>query len=199
MSYFTATEFRSRLPDMADSAKYPDAMVTNGLAWFTALAERFVGVAFETRTYTDVLSGDGGINLVVLTPHVRSVTSVTINTVVDSGMTYTFFAGVVRRFPTGTLWPYPWLYGIDNISITYTAGYTATCPDDLKDAAMLAVRDRILTAYVGSGVSKRVGSASSDIGNMQYSMSGPDRPTGLPSVDEVLTGYRDRLAGFGFA
>lgn len=195
--YFTLAELRA-LPDISDTARYTDARCLASAAYITSIIEREVGTSFIARTITAEIH-DGGCPAILLRhPFVRSVTSVTENgtTVTDDVRAA---SGVLRRFPTGSYIPLPWLPGVGNISVTYQSGYSATPPADLKDAAMQASRARLLTMDSQAGIEDRRTSLSTDQGTIGFVIAGEGRPTGYPEVDEVIMGWKRKLNVFGFA
>jgi hypothetical protein len=195
--YFTLAELRA-LPDLSDTSRYTDARCLAAAAYITAIIEREVRTSFIARTVTAEIH-DGGTTAILLRhPHVRSVTSVTENgTAVTDDVRAP--SGVLRRFPTGSYIPLPWLPGVGNVSVTYSAGYSATPPADIKEAAIQATRARLLTMDSQAGIEDRRTSLSTDQGTVNYVIAGEDRPTGYPEVDEVIMGWKRKLDVFGFA
>lgn len=199
MPYFTTAEFRASMPDMSEIS-YPDTQVELARDWAEALIERVCGTSFITRTVTDVLSNCGEVSLVLSRPHVLSITSVTVDGVLLTGYTYTSKGGLLKRHATGSYTPTAWTAGQDNITVVYEAGYSAACPVDLKVAAMMAVRDRVIQWRERSGKpSDRATSMTNEFGNISYSVAGEDHPTGLPDADAVIMGWAAKVAVYGFA
>ena len=78
--------------------------------------------------------------------------------------------------------------------MTYTAGYSAAPPADLKQAALRAARNWLLTGDAWSGADTRATSITNDYGNIQLSVASADgRPTGLPDVDATITAWARRV------
>lgn len=199
--YFTTAEFRSLMSDMDEEARYPDVQVEAARNWAEALIERFCRTSFVARTTTETLDG-GDWCLVLSTPFVQSVTSVTIAGVLLTGYDYSYRGGVLERRPTGTYsYPTVWTFGRRNIVVVYEAGYSAAPPNDLKLAAMQATRDRVIRMSPTSGSpSERATSITNDIGGTtQFATAGVDRPTGLPDADAVIVGWRDETLVNGVA
>ncbi|HYJ69629.1 MAG TPA: hypothetical protein VEX15_18405 [Nocardioidaceae bacterium] len=203
LTYFTIAEFRS-LPDMDSTARYPDAKLTAAGEWIESVIEREVGTSFAARSRTETLNGDdqcdGGLKLA--TPYVLSVTAVTSNGVVFGVPELAEVSvrdGIAFRRPAGTYVGFTaWDYGFRNIVITYNGGYSATPPSDVKDAALQAARYRVIRTTTGGGLTDRAISTSNEMGTTQLAIAGMNRPTGLPDVDSVICGWRDKLNLFGF-
>ena len=76
-----------------------------------------------------------------------------------------------------------------NISIAYEYGLDSP-PDDIREAALIAIRSKLLADR--HGLPSRELSISNADGIVSIAQPGTDRPTGIPEVDEVLNAYRDR-------
>lgn len=207
MPYFTEAELRD-LPQMSDTAKYTTARVTTATGWVESLIELTVGTSFIPRTFTEVYDGDlansAGGRLVLKQPFANTVTAVNSNGVLFTAgqiAELTLRSGVVVRRPTGSYYPMPWDPGVNNITVTYSASYSTTPPEDLKQAALTAARDWLIRRYQLQGASDRTMSMATDMGSTVYATASEkyDRPTGIPDVDATIIGWRDRLSVFGFA
>lgn len=208
MAYFTEAELRD-LPQMNDATKYPTARVTAARNWIEGVIERKVGTSFEARSFTETVGGDeancrGGILL--SRPYVISVTAVTSNGVAFTAGQLAEItinpAGLLIRRTAGSYGAgEAWDTGVENIAITYTAGYSTTPPVDIKEAALTAARDWLLRRYQQQGASDRAVSLQTEMGNITYASASDkhDRPTGIPDVDAVIMGWVARLDVFGFA
>lgn len=194
MSYLTVADVRD-LPNLADTNKFPDAVVGAAVEWFETTFESYTGVAWEPRTRTIRLSGNGGVTLPLPGGKIRSVTSVWSYTTATA---YTEFTsaeladlvvewGQVRRFATG--W-FP--LGSANLVVTYSHGFDVP-PADVLEAAKAAVRWKLLDDTVGN----RQFSIQTEQGVVRTSTPGPDRPFGIPFVDEVAN--RRRVGGTDLA
>lgn len=194
--YFTLAEFRL-LPNVASETKYPDTAVEAAADWAEAIIERETGTSFVARTVVDTLDGDLTADLILTSPFLISLTSVSVG-----GVAYTspqlaalsFYNGVLRQ-PLG----YTWAYGLGNIVVTYQAGYSAAPPADIKEAAMQAASYRLRTFYGDSGASERATSVSNETGTTSLAIADKKHPTGLPEVDATINAWADRLNVFGFA
>lgn len=201
MAYFTLAELRA-LPDMSDTTKYPDARATAVQSDVEAIIDGAVRTSFEAKTFTDTL--DGGREALRLSRRfVRSITSVSEDGVALTAselLDVIVKGSVLRRRSSGSYSTLlTWETGVQNIVVVYTAGYSATPPADVKEAALKATRYRLLTTDGKSGASDRAMSIQNEFGNVQLSTAGPDHPFGLPEVDEVVTRYAKRLAVPGVA
>lgn len=195
MPYFTAAELATR-PDM-DASRYTVARMTEAEAWFAALVERHVGVPFVSTAGTATLSGTGRRGIVAPSAYLLTVTAATIDgTALTSGelSSLTFGSGVVNR-ALGEVWA----CGVDNVTLTYTYGADTEPPPDLKQAGLEAARDWLIRTYGHAARSARASKVTTEQGTVDIVMPGPDRATGLPTVDVVLNGYRDEFDVFGFA
>lgn len=197
--YFTLPELRE-LPQVGDSSKYPDSRCESvAAAVVTTIDGEVFGssaVGFVPRTVTETLDGNGRGALVLRTPYVRSLTSVTVDGVAVTVGDLVANGGILRYADAGPTWP----VGRQNVVVTYSAAYGtgSTPPPDIKEAALQLTRYRLLAGAATSEVSARALSRSDDGGTINFATAGADRPTGYPDVDAVVIRYRDRIAG-GFA
>jgi hypothetical protein len=187
--YVALAEIRA-LPGMADTGKYPTADLVKARQWFETRFEEHTGMAFVPRAATDRLSGRCST---LMLPHwpvrsiiaVRSYTSPTVNVaftvdeladlLVDSG-------GMVQRYSTGW-WPL-------DVEVDYEHGQQAP-PADVKDAGLVAIREKLLEDVSGARGNRQFSVATQD-GIVRSSTPGDDRPFGLPVVDSVANDYRSR-------
>lgn len=196
LEYFSIGEFRA-LPHMGDTAKYPDARVEAVAARVVAVAEGSAGVSFIPREHIDVKSGTranqaSGYAIVLVKRRPFEVTALT-----QSGVTLSpaelselkVVGGVVRWYAGGGTVPSPWEDGVDNIVVTYHAGYE-TVPADIKEAVMQATRSLLLSGAANSALDARRTSLTTEAGTINFVVPGEGRPTGFPEVDEVLQRYR---------
>lgn len=192
--YFTLAELRA-LPDVANEAKYPDASCEDAAAYVVELIEREVGTSFIARTVTSERH-NGGVDGIVLNRRALSITSATINGTAVTDTLRLVGSNVVYRFGSATAsWPTVWPDGFQNITLTYQAGYSATPPEDIKGAALQATRARLMS----SGSNDRKMSVTNEQGTVQFAVASERRPFGLPEVDAVILGWRNRLDVLGFA
>lgn len=198
MAYFLEADLRA-LPQMDDTTRYTTARVTEAREYVEALIEREVGTSFEARSWTETHDG-GDYSVVLRRPYVLSITSVTEDGDAVTGYDYTYDAGLLERRPTGsTDSPTAWASGRRNITVTYTAGYSSTPPADVKRAALAAAREWLLKTYGSRASSSRTSKVTTEHGTVDMFIAGKDMPTGIPDVDAVIIGYRDKLDVHGFA
>lgn len=188
--YFTEAELKA-LPDMSGETS---ARIEAAAAWAVRLIERVVGTSFVARTVTGEIHDGGRLAIILSAPFVISVTSAT-----EDGVSVTDVlrvqSSIVRRFSDATSFtPLVWASGVGNVGVTYQAGYSATPPADIKEAALQATRWHLLEGRANNVTSPRQTSVSNDMGGtVNFAVAGKDRPTGYPDVDAVITGWRDRL------
>lgn len=204
--YFTTGQLRAR-PDLESTSTYPDSALSSAHDWVVGIIERETGTSFIPRAVTDVLSGDDADRdgrLSLSRGWVLSLTSVAVDgvaltapeladCVVDGG-------GLLWR-RSGWTGHAPWSSGRANVTVVYSAGYSAACPPSLQEAALDAARWWLLTTWGKSGMPDRATSITNEFGNVQ--LATPDaarrRWTGLPAFDAELAGWVDKTATFGFA
>lgn len=195
MPYFTTDEFRSLMADMNDEAKYPDIKIETARDAVEALIEDKCETSFIERTVTETVDGSGNTNIVLSSPYIQSVTTVVIDGVTQSAYTYTFADGTLQRRTTGSYTPVPWVCGVRNITVTYQAGYSTACPNDLKLAAMEATRDKVLklTNRNNKPTSRAVSQTNEFGGITQFSVAADDKPTGIPDVDATIMRWANKV------
>lgn len=187
--YFTLAELKA-LPDMG---AFPDERIEAAAAGVVAIIEREVGTSFVARTVINEAHDGGGV-VMLNNPYVLSVTSATVNGASLAGLQAS--AGVLRASTGSTTFS----SGYGNVLVTYQAGYSATPPADIKEAALKATRWKLLESRASNDVSARQTSMTTDMGGtVNYAVAGPDRPTGYPDVDAVIIGWRNKLDVLGFA
>lgn len=163
-------------------ARFPDRRLIDARRWFEDLAERFCRPrAFVPRYEHEVHSGDGGTVLLLKRYPARQILSLSVEgTAVEiadldlaSSGRLTYDGGFTQDE--------------GNVAVSYVYGRDQ--PDgELHDAAIEAIADRVRRSV--SGVSERSLSMTTAEGTFNLSIAGPDRPTGLPSVDQVLRDIR---------
>lgn len=190
--YFTTAELRA-LPDMQDATRFPDARLTAAREWVEAIIERECGTSFVHRTVTDErLTGSGTDVLALGEVYVRAVSAVTVDSVAYTGpeVTALYVAEGLVYAGTGTTWA---ATSRGNVTVTYTHGWSTEPPADLKEAAMRAARNWLLSQHAWSGLDSRTTSLSNSDGTFTISTPGQDRPTGWPDVDATIIAWRDRV------
>lgn len=194
LEYFAEAELRA-LPQMSDEVTYTDARVDVAAAFVVSRIEGFVRTSFIARSHTETF--DGGVDAIVLgQPHARALTTVTVNGSAVATNLFSLRSGVVRyldrsSFASGN---------VDAVSITYTAGYSAAVPGDIKEAALAWTRWRLLATNSNAEMDARQTQVTNEFGGTTiYAVAGKDRPSGFPEVDAVLIDWRDRINVYGFA
>lgn len=188
--YFTLAELRA-MPDMANES---EARILAAAAWAVGIIEREVDTSFIARTVTGERYDGGGDGILLRKRHVISATSATENGVAVTD-TLRVRYGVLRRYASATAsTPGRWASGVENVAVTYQAGYSTTPPADIKEAALQATRWHLLEGRASNVQTPRQTSFSNEMGGTtNLATAGPDRPTGYPDVDAVIVGWRTRL------
>lgn len=186
--YFDLADFRE-LSQMADTEKYPDSRVLAVAEALTGAIEREVRTSFIGRTVTETFTTTNGCTLTLGTPYVLSITSLTLNGISVTPSDLLVDAGVLTykshtRFASG-------LRG--NAVVVYVAGYSASCPADIGEPLMFAVRDRLLATSPTAGIDARRTSMITDQGTINYVPAGTDHPTGYPDLDAAVMSWSRKL------
>lgn len=193
--YFTLAELRA-MPDLSSTSDYPNALLEAAAASLTAVIEREVGTSFIARTVTAELHDGGRAEILLKQPHARAVSACTEDAV-NILTSVQLHNGVLRKLAGSSLgW---FATGLNNISVTYTYGYSATVPSDVKQIALRGTRAHILENASNSAYHERRTSINTDMGVLTFSTAGADRPTGYPEVDAMILGWQRRLDVHGFA
>lgn len=188
--YFTEAELLA-LPDMSGETT---ARIEAAAAWAVGIIERVVGTSFVARTVTDEVHNGSTRGLILRSPYVLSVDSATEDGVsISDDLRVT--SGILRRYSDATSFtPTGWTRGHGNVVVTYQAGYSATPPPDIKEAALQATRWHLLEGRASNVQTPRQTSMSNEMGGTtNFAIAGADRPTGYPDVDAVIVGWRDKL------
>lgn len=186
--YFTLEEVQDT-PDV--DFEYTEERVEAVAAAVVSIIEREVGTSFIARTVTDEVHDGGGNAIILRSPYVLSVTSATEDgvAVTDSLVVRN---GVVRKVSGYSV--LSWNHGYGNVTVTYEAGYSATPPADVKEQALRATRARLLETADDASMNDRRTSLNTDMGVINFTTAGENRPTGYPTVDEMILGWKRRLA-----
>lgn len=196
--YFTEAELRA-LPQMSDTAKFPTTRCDAAAAHIVAIIEREVGTSFIARTVTDETHDGTGEPYILLNQiYVQSVTTAEIDGVAVTDH-LAASSGLLYRYTTGAGSPSTWPAGVQNVRVTYEAGYSAAPPADVKEAALKGTRAHLLSTMANSAMDDRRTSLSTDMGTVSFVVAGQDHPTGYPDVDAVILAWRSRLNVLGFA
>lgn len=201
MAYATRAELRA-LNGLGDSAVHSDADLDEAILYAKTVIDRYTGTSFGDVTtpaydaFTVTLAGNGGRSIIlrdlegypVLFP--RTITSVTINGVADSGITYGLDpSGKVTR-SDGT-WEHddPQDGGL-NITVAGTAGAYDDPPADIAWAARSIAR--YWTLNLQTRMPDRALNLTTPEGNFEVraQAGGVGRPTPMPDVNAVLNRHR---------
>ena len=160
---------------------FTPAKLAESRQWFEDKAETFCGVAFVPRYARDVLDGSGSRKLELKHQRPRTIISAKFDGVAQTTTTWDLYeAGYIvapSSFPSGNR----------NIEIIYEHGLDA--PDsDMRQAALTAIRDNALG--LASGIPPQATEVRQEFTTIALSTPGPNAPTGIPSVDQVLVDQR---------
>jgi hypothetical protein len=182
---------------MANTTTYPTTAIEEARARLTDEFEEMCGVSFIPRYRVDVLSGDGGFDLMLPRLKVRDIRSVeyrdggtatwTSYTADDLADIYIEDYGWINRESRGTF-----LTGRRNLRVGYEHGFSAP-PLDIKRAALMAARYEL----VRTNINDRAISISTEQGSEQLWTPGlSGRGTAihpLPEVDRILKLHNYRI------
>lgn len=158
--------------------------ISDAVAWFEDLAARHLNWSPIVRFARRSLRSEGSGGVVIPDPFVVALLGVTWHQVGVADVVAT--PAELALFDVslaGALWG---SYLTSRATVAYTHGN----PDggaDLHDAALTAIRLHLLENSAG----RPTLSVANDLGGTtRFSTAGPQRPTGIPEVDEVLNGLR---------
>lgn len=182
--YVSVADIRAA-KNLSDTSKFTNPELIAARRWFEDKFERATGVAWVPRYTRLVVDGTGGYTLPVDVMQIRAVRSVRAYTSVDDYTAYTADEladlgidtwGQLRRLYLGTF-----TAGAKNYVLEIEHGYDAP-PADVKEAAIVAIRDKLLGDQTGS----RVYAVQTEDGIIRNATAGTNTPFGLPFVDEVV-------------
>jgi hypothetical protein len=151
------------------------------------------GVAFSPRYKRDVLRGDGTSVLALSKIRPLSIIAVTIDGVSQTTTNFSLHDSGLIEYEA-SVFPRPSGAG-PNVVVTYEHGFPA-CPEDVKHELLKAVRQEVLR-YTKDLPTDAISQAFPDGPTIRYSTPGPDRPTGILSLDAVLARYHFRPPAVG--
>lgn len=157
---------------------------------FERLAESHCGVAFVPRYERETLRGDGSDHLLLKWPRGISVLSVTIDDVAQTASDFTIDPTYGLIYVDGST--FSRATGQRNVTVAYTHGHPYP-PADLKEASLAFIRSR--TTLKATGIPNAAMEGSDSTRSWTYGAPGPDKPTGIDSVDEVLNRLSERIPG----
>lgn len=189
--YYTASTLRSRVgTDLENSAKFPDADLTDLIAEYEDVAERYRGCAFTSRA---AVSETHTLNqarcIVVRWPFVRSVTSIAVvardgtsTSLVSTDWEINSDPGIVDLGGSYT----------GRATIVYTHYLTATPNATVLRGCREFVRSSMLRQTSGMGRDV-IRQGFEGGGSTQYSTPNwvEGRPTGYLTVDAILNSLTD--------
>jgi len=188
--YVTIPEVRDE-PDLSLSANYSTDAVRRMRDRFEKLAEDFCSVAFVPRYNRVSLYGNGGTCIMLPHTQLRDVVSVTIDgtPVASSAFELNNVTGLVRTDGSSLTRPAANAY---NLIVEYTHGYDYP-PADLKEACLEFIRSKLTGRR--AGFPNAAQDSTMDGNQVTFGQAGPDRPTGIASVDEVLNRLNETIPG----
>jgi hypothetical protein len=180
-AYYAALADIRALQGLTDVVAFPNAKLAESRQWFEDKAETFCGVAFVPRYARDVLDGSGSRTLELKHQRPRTIISAKFDGAAQTTTTWDLYeAGYIvapSSFPSGNR----------NIEIIYEHGFDG--PDtDMRQAALTAIRDNALG--LASGIPPQATEVRQEFTTISLSTPGPQAPTGIPSVDQVLIEQR---------
>jgi hypothetical protein len=187
--YYAALADIRALQGLSDAVAFPNAKLAESRQWFEDKAESHCGVAFVPRYARDVLDGKGSAKLKLRHNRPRSIISAKFDGAAQTTTDWDLYeddgsAGFIiapSAFPSG----------YRNIEIIYEHGFDG--PDtDLRQAALTAIRDNALG--LASGIPPQATEVRQEFTTISLSTPGPNAPTGIPSVDQVLNAQRVPLS-----
>ena len=197
---YTTTAILRALNGIGDITVHPDADLAEAALYAKEVVDRYTGTSFGDVTtpaydaFTITMDGNGSNKIrledfearPVMYP--RTISSITIDGVADSGITYVLNAtGVIQRssgvFSVGS-------NGGQNVVIVGTAGAYDTPPSDIAWAARSIARYWVL--QLQSRMPDRALNMTTPEGNFEVraQAGGVGRPTPMPDVNAVLNRHR---------
>lgn len=179
-SLATLAQVKEYIGNSADNSD--DALLTRLIGACSGIIERTCNRTFGTATYTDTHNGNGGQFMVFENRPITAVASVTVDDVAIPQSTSATMAGWVLSevWKLSLRGHYRFTQGVQNVTVTYTAGYT-TIPEDLVQSCCLLVG----LAYKERD---RMGLDSKSINGESISFTNDDFP---PSVKQTIQNYRN--------
>lgn len=199
MAVYTDLADMRSFDGVGSSTEFPDSEVTAAIAYAHNLITRATGTTFGDKdsasyeSFSLTLDGPGTAWLCLRkedgSPLVypRAVSAASITGTSDSGVTYKLHSeGIVWR-DTGVWSSAP---GGLNVTISGTAGYSDSPPEEIQWAARMIVRDRLLHDS-GRNPGRALQLTTPDGSFVMNAQAGrPGRFTALPDVNAVLNDFR---------
>ena len=194
MAYTDLATVRALDTLVGNEATYPDAAITEGIAWAKAVIDDYCGTSFEAEAFSVTVPGTGTKYLRPTWPDwypvlfIQTITSCSVDGTAVSDVSGWGVRGgsvVVRDSGTFTL---PTVG--DNVVLAGTAGLTEV-PADIAWAARTLARQYVLD--LNSKVPKRELTSGESAGfGMMAQAGGIGRDTNLPDVNVRLQRHRHR-------
>lgn len=186
LEYFTLEEVQET-PDV--DFDFSEDRIEAVAAEIVSIIEREVGTSFIGRAVTETHDGGGDV-IILRSPWVLEITSVSEDGI-DVTDDLVVRNGVLSRGSGYS--SLSWAYGFQNVVVEYVAGYSATPPADVKEQALRATRMRLIETADDSSMMDRRTSLSNDMGTYNFITADEDHPTGYPTVDAMIIGWKRRL------
>ncbi|HEY2086758.1 MAG TPA: hypothetical protein VGH54_12145 [Mycobacterium sp.] len=197
--YFSISDARTSNNSLiADTAKYPDALLLSTRQEVEEEAERICDVAFVPRYRREILDGLATPEIILGANMIRTVRSVKIYPI-PGGTQFTALTAAqlsgLRWDPDGMLHRTDFGFfdeGRGNIVIEYEHGWDQP-PADVRRASLTRLRSRL--NFEVSGVNERATTFTADNGQ-SYKLATADAfSTGIPDVDAAYDRYSFRERG----
>lgn len=190
--YVSLAEIRAQ-KNLDITSNHTTAELVAARQWFEETFERYTEVSWVPRYERLTLSGDGTSSLLLPVRKPTAVRSVRDYTAATTYTSYTAgeladlgleeWGEIHRLYGSGTF-----TAGNRNIVVELEHGYPYPT-SDIKQAALVAIRDQILTTNSGN----RVFGVQTQDGIIRTSTPGAGRPFGIPSVDAVAMARSHRV------
>lgn len=183
--YVSVSEIRA-MQNLADTNKFTTAALRAARAWFETKFEEATGVAWVPRYKRVVLNGRGNADLLLPVMRPRVIRSLRVYTSPTAYTAYTAAEladlgvhdyGALTRLYLGTF-----TAGNRNVIVEVEHGFDYP-PPDVKEAALVAIRDKV----IGDQTGNRVYAVQTQDGIIRNSTAGDGRPYGIPFCDDVAT------------
>jgi len=193
------TEAEARAFDDARLNSFTDAQISEARERVTNMFEEYCNVSFVPRYARVKFSGANRRDAWLLSPlrgirldggagygrEIQTLLGATDNTTAVSTANVEVYESGFRL--TSGSWTWPTTSNPFPQTLAYEYGY-ASVPLDIKQAALILARHELSV----KDVTDRMISYQDALGGVRLSTPGPNRPTGLPVVDETLNRYRRR-------
>lgn len=197
--YFDLGSLRA-MPDVSN--RYPTAKLARARDWITAKIDGTCHTSFVLRAHVATVTAatchrTRGAALTVPRPYARTVRWLRLDGATVAANTLEILDGLIVA-KAGQ--PNPFAGSWSTAEVGYTAGYSASCPIDLADPALIGARHHLLTKDGASGIPDRATSISNEFGNISMSTPGlRGAIVGIPEVDQAFTEWANRVRTWGIA